>query len=187
MLADILRQVSGEVPEDACVELDTLVKGLPDKSLVLDLLPGHGRSSVVLASAMRRYGKDAHILAIDTHIRNPRSNRAFEEGTFSVFQASKRTFTCAEYIIPVLSPLNVVESFLTKRSANLVVVQVPRGDSDPIGTLGIALKLAAYTIRSGGFIAICPGTPDIILPQEFDRVDKYTALAVFKATKGDKS
>lgn len=185
LIPDILRQVSGEISEAACYELETLVKGLPSDALVLDLLPGYGRSTVVLSTAILTHGKSAKILAVDTHIRNPRSARAFEEGTFSVFRASLRTFLCQSPVIPILSPLDQVESFLSKRSINLAVVQVPRDNPEPQHTLALQMKLASYTLRAGGFIAVVQSEHDLFLHKGFEKVDKYTALNVFKLTKGE--
>lgn len=179
MIDNILRHVPGTLSAASCLTLCKLVKGVAKDSLILDLSPGEGRSTVVLGTAVEWYDKaEAAIVAVDSHITNPASDRPFEEGTLMRMLTHLRTFRVLKRVIPLVKGPGAVSLLLNKKSVNLAVVQVPTAHVDFRQALETGIGEAQFAIRKGGkIVVICSND---VNRGDFEKVTDTLFAADFK-------
>lgn len=154
MLTDILRIVNGQLSVAHGTLLEKLIKEMPSGGSVLDLYPGEGRSTIIMASTMERLKKSGRIFAVDTHITNPRSDRGIEEGTLGPFMINLRSFKCSGRVTPIIGSAGDLDGLLNKKSVNLCCIQIPDNHTDPQALLNQLIGIAKNVIRKGGQIAV---------------------------------
>ncbi len=166
-LEAIFRMVSGRLSISTCHLLSDLVEELPDAGVVLDLYCNEGLSTVVLASSMDYYGKSqATVIAVDTHITNPRSDTPHEDGTIMKHLKNLRSFRVLHRVTPIVTSVSFIYKLLNKRSVNLVVVQVPVNSATMMDSLLPEIQLGQEVIRNGGKIVVC--CPNQTMQQAFE-------------------
>lgn len=148
--------------------LEQLASRVPNNGAILDLNCGEGRSTIVLAQALEAKGKEALVMAVDTHIRNPFSETPYQEGSTMNFLINSRKFRLAHRIVPLVCPADMAGRVIGKRCANLIVVQSPGNIHSPYSedALSQSLTVAKEAARKNGIIAvICPNPA---YTQQFD-------------------
>lgn len=150
--------------------LNQLAADVPAGGTVLDLNCGAGRSTVCMATALR---KSVTITAIDSHVTNPLSTSPYLEGSLLAFLETIRRFKVTDRVIPVVSPVHLVERVINKRSANLIVVQSPVTITPSLNEDAMchSIELAKYAIRRGGIIIVC--CPNPVYRPQFDRMVEH--------------
>jgi hypothetical protein len=135
---------------------------------------------------------DAKIIAVDTHITDLRSASPYEDGTIMKFLRHLQHYKAMSRVVPMLMPTGSVLQVLSKRCANLVVVQAPVYHGD-LSAIGQGVSVAMDAVRRGGKIAVCrPRTPALnfssfvagCLPgAEFNQVLDHPGIVVYEYTK----
>lgn len=192
MLQDVLRQVPGNLSADACRVLYNLIEqDLPKDGVILHLNCGQGRGTVVAGKALEMTDKpDATILAVDTHITNPLSNKPHETGSLLPFLSYLRMFKVMGRVMPLVSGVSAVTKLLNKKSANMVIVQVPMDHVDFGDALRAAIEAAQFAIRTSGQIIVFGSESEIenITDERFKSGFKLTTKVpfarVYTALKG---
>jgi hypothetical protein len=159
MLNVILANVGGSISKPVCEVLEKLVSKVPSNGAVLDINCGEGRSTLVLAAALEARGKDAPVMAVDTHITNPFSDTPYQEGTVLKFLVNARRFHLAHKVVPLICAVDVAGRVLGKRAANLVVIQSPMTVHSVFSADAVtqAIGIGKAALRSNGAIAVvCP-------------------------------
>lgn len=186
LLDTILSKVPGNLSRLACGELTARAAQVPDDGLILDLCPGAGRSTVVLAASLEaEENGSAKVLAVDTHVTNPLSSTPQEEGTLCAFLHNLRTFRLLHRVTPIIDSIGVVPQIFNKRSANLVIVQVPNTTFNTEDTLAQAIEVAQFAVRKNGkIVVVCPFG---ISEDSFRRFveSRFTEGFEFKSSVGD--
>lgn len=197
MIDNILRHVPGTLSAASCQILYKLVKSVPKDGLILDLSPGEGRSTVVMGAALEFYEKeDAAVVAVDSHITNPASDRPFEEGTLMRMLTHLRTFRVLKRVIPLVKGPQAVSLLLNKRAVALAVVQVPTAHVDFRQALETGIGEAQFAIRKGGkIVVVCSNdvnrdvfvkVTDKLFAADFKLSASHDYLRVFESTAGAK-
>lgn len=159
MLNVILANVGGSIGKSVCEVLGKLASKVPSNGAILDLNCGEGRSTLVLAAALEAKGKDALVMAVDTHIINPFSETPYQEGTALKLLVNARRFRLAHKVVPIVCAADVAGRVLGKRAANLVVVQSPKTVHSIFSADAVAqaIEVGKVSLRSNGAIAlVCP-------------------------------
>ena len=164
MIDDVRRNVPGALSDDACRILYNLIEhDLPKDGVILDLNCGEGRSTIVAARALNMTDKpEAQILALDTHITDPRSGTPHEDGTLMPFLRYLRMFKVMARVFPLVAPPSAVSRLLNKKCANIVLVQNPSS---------AVIAEAQFAIRKGGHIVVFVAWPEFPLDQFFPETD----------------
>lgn len=150
MLHKIITQTDGNLTAKSCQCVIDTVGKLPPCSSILDLNCGSGRSSVLLAHALDLHNNEGSlVLSVDSHIVNPLAERPFIEGTISNLLSVLCLFNALHRVVPVITPIHNIGRIVSKRSANLVVVQAPSKE-----VFVPAIQTAIYAIRKNGIIII---------------------------------
>lgn len=153
--ASFLNRVSGAIPQDVCEQLAQQACIVPKDGVILDIECGEGRSTLSMALALDSTERDGiKIIAVDTHVTNPRSTAPYEDGTIMRFLKHLQTYGVMHRVVPVLMPSSSVIQVLSKRCANMVVVQAPENHSD-LSAIGQNLETAKDAVRRGGKIVVC--------------------------------
>lgn len=158
LLDTILSKVPGNISRDVCNELTRRVASVPDDGLILDLCPGAGRSTVILAAALEaEENGSAKVLSVDTHVTNPLSTAFQEDGTLFAFFRHLRFFHLLHRVTPIIDSIGIVTQIFNKRSANLVIVQVPNTALNIEDSLTQAIEVAQFAVRKNGkIVVVCP-------------------------------
>jgi hypothetical protein len=180
MLDCILSKVGGSITRVGLQELVLRANEVPEVGLVLDLSPGEGRSSIAIATALEECDNNsAKVISVDTHVTNPLSKTAQEEGTLALFFRHAREFRVLHRITTIVDSIGVIPQIFNKRSANLVVVQVSALTLNIEDGLDLAIKVAQFAVRrSGRIIIIAPPQAD---PSGFSRFVASRFTEGFKA------
>lgn len=181
---DITRNVRGALSLEQCDIIAALAAKVPAKGSILDICPGEGRSTVVLSTHIGPT-KGICIYSVDTHITDPRSERALTEGTLNPFLSNLRTYQCMAPVVPVLAPPSRAVLMLNKRSVNLCVVQVPASHIDPAEGLRAGIEAAQHVVRKDGRVVVA--IPDSVSPstvtaqfgRDYKQVHQCAGLVVF--------
>lgn len=178
IVADVVRNVQGNIGLDACRILFNMVDDIPKDGVILDICSGYGRSTIVMAKALETWGKtEASIISVDSHITDPLSERAYEKGSLLPFLAHLRRFKVMSRVSPLLIGAHAISKILNKKSANLVVVQTPVVHSNFEAVLSLGIQQAQFAIRKDGRITVvCNNEADLasferITDQLFDPKD----------------
>ena len=186
LLDTILSKVSGNLSRSVCDELTARAAQVPDDGLILDLCPGAGRSTVVLAASLEaEENGSAKVLAVDTHVTNPLSSTPQEEGTLCAFLQNLRAFRLLHRVTPIIDSIGIVPQIFNKRSANLVVVQVPNTTFNIEDSLAQAVEVAQFAVRKNGkIVVVCPAG---IAPENFRRfvASRFTEGFECRGNAGD--
>jgi hypothetical protein len=156
MIQDVLRMVPGTLPADACrVVYNLIEQDLPRDGVILDLNCGQGRSTVLAARALQMTDKEeAMILSVDSHVINPLADRPHETGSLLPFLTHLRLFKVISRVMPLVYGVSAVTKLLNKKSANLVLIQLPMFHGDANAALREAIDAAQFSIRTGGKIVV---------------------------------
>jgi len=158
--ASFLNRVGGAIPQDVCEILAQQACTVPKDGVILDLECGEGRSTLSMALALDSTERDGiKIIAVDTHITNPRSTSPYEDGTIMRFLRHLQSYGVMHRVVPVLMPSCSVIQVLSKRCANMVVVQAPENHAD-LSAIGQGIETAKDAVRRGGRLVVCrPNIP----------------------------
>lgn len=174
----IVRQVEGNLTYEDCATLWEIVEELPSEAIILDINAGGGRSTVLLSKALQ--GSPATILSLT-------DNKSFNGHTHH-----RSSFGCGSEVVPILAGIDHLKPVLNKRSANLIVLQLPPHNDDNLSTIERLAPFLSATVRSGGsIVVICPtgGFIDFLaeqLSKDITLSHRTDRLAVFVYEKEEK-
>lgn len=150
-ILDITRNVRGDLSEAQCTILRDLAAKVTTKGSILDLCPGEGRSTVIMATAVK---DKVRLFAVDTHVTNPRPNTPVSEGSLYPFLTNLQAFKCRGSVVPIIGSVEDVRRVFGKRSINLCVIQTPVEHIDPPTATQAAIEAAKHVVRKGGKVAV---------------------------------
>lgn len=196
LVSNLLRQVQGTLTPDACEAVMDLSSKVTyeDQSKtritkrIIDFYPGNGRSTILIASTAK---DGVSIVTVDPHRSSmTRDGLSPKTGTLHNYFNSLKTFCIRRKIISIIATEDDVDDLFSKRSADLIVFQVPDDMGRDEGhTLSHAIiDLASEVLRTGGRLlmsnhhghdTIC----DAGLGLTETRIDAYTAVYEFKGKK----
>lgn len=193
---NVLRTVRGRLSFNMCEILWALVQSLPEDALILDICPGDGQSTVILAKAAEAGNKAGiRVVAVDSHITDPLSQRPHETGTLLNFLAHLRLFNVTGRVTALVAAPSIISVLLNKRSINLALVQVPTSHLDYGEALYLGIQQAQFAIRKGGVIVV-PGSDtnqavfeavtDSVFGSDFEMTTATPSLRAY-THKGNKS
>lgn len=171
VLADVVNMVSGDIPLEQCEALYDIARELPEEAVILDLFPGRGRSSIVSALGMRDANLNGSLFALDPHL-------PYKDGSLGPFLESINRYSLAGAIVPIIGQLSAVTKVLNKKSANLVIVQVPKHAGFIDDFLSSSLEAARYVLRVKGRIIFFFHEPSIA-----ETFDNLAGIHDFEETK----
>jgi hypothetical protein len=132
------------------------------------------------------------IIAVDTHITNPKSASPYEDGTIMRFLRHLYNYGFSHRVVPMLMAADSATQVLSKRCANLVVVQAPETRVD-LSTISQGIETAKDAVRRGGRIIVChPNAPvrnfatfvtGCLPNSEFTLVSETPGAVVYEYTK----
>jgi len=154
-LENSVRLIRSNLSLAACQEIFELAKEVPKDGSVFDLHPGEGLSTVVAALGIQSSDfTGTSVVSVDSHIVNPLSSRAIEEGSLMSYMAHLRQFGVMGKVCPVLFDVGSLSKVFPKKSASLVVVQVPDDNIDFNLALTSAIHQALHILRTKGKVIV---------------------------------
>ena len=151
--ASFLNRVGGNLSQQGCEILAQAVLTVPEDGVILDLNCGEGRATLSMALSLDNVGRGGvSILAIDTHVIDPKSSTPHEDGTILKFLQNLRSYRALHRVVPMVMPVSKVTKVLNRKCANMVVVQAPVCD---LTIVSQSVEIAQFALRAKGSIAVC--------------------------------
>jgi hypothetical protein len=188
--ASFLNQVGGTLSQQGCETIAKAALTVPDEGVILDINCGEGRSTLSMALALDTVERDGvSILAIDTHVIDPKSSTPHEDGTILKFLKNLRNYRALHRVVPMVMPVSKVRQVLNRKCANMVIIQAPVSD---LTSISQDIEIAKFALRAKGIIVVCLQGPNatiwdglrLVLPEtEYTMLHNSRDLRIYESGK----